>query len=244
MEKLIKIQQGNAPSSYGSLTKTGSSRLIILIHGLGGHYNDQLFIQGSRHFSMHGFDCFRLDLYRGNRSASRLSKTTIRTQATDFSAIVDYFHAAYTELHIVAHSLGCSTVLMSNKLSGATSLTLWEPARQPQDMLQDVCYNSKLHLFEIAGWPGSIVDEQVIEDLATIPPISILLQTINPPILIIGAGRAGYRVARDLYFRSAREPKMFWNIRYADHNFSEERAQNDLFAHTLMWLQGHPWRNN
>ncbi|MGO8677889.1 MAG: alpha/beta hydrolase [Limisphaerales bacterium] len=227
------------------LRTTGSRRLVVLVHGLASNQNEHIFFNAARCLAKNTYDSFRFAFYGeqdkmsagGQNKTRRFRDTTLRMNAADLGAVLKRFQGAYTQIYIVAHSLGCPIVLLSDILPNVRSLVFWEPSRQPQDIFRQSTFCSERHAFVLETRQDILVGTALFDDAMTFPSIPQMLKKINIPLQIICAGKGGHEVGRDLYFKNANCRKEFYVIPYANHSFDENGAEEDLFEHMLTWLR-------
>ena len=237
MDSKVTILSLQGMQVSGTLrTTTGADALVIFVHGFLSHQNEHIFFNGSKHLSLYGYDSFRFDLYDTRGSQRRLEQATMQHRADILTAIIAHYKPHYRQIHLIGHSLGCPQILLSD-VSGVSSLTFWEPSVEPSDLLVGMASS----LGEIVALTTSrytvLVSARLIDEALALPTIKCLLGELRLPVKIIGAGRAGWRIGREVYFRNANSPKEIAIISHAGHNFDEDGAEEALFIETVKWLR-------
>lgn len=213
-----------------------SGRVVLFVHGLSGFKNEHIFFNGSRHFSARGFASLRFDFYDTLPNTRRLSETTLSTWATDLNAVISALSTRFSSVHIVGHSLGCPTILLAN-LARVSSLTFWEPSMHPKQVFGQARALCDGCVVVMPSRVDFVLRPEVQAEAERIPPIEELLKPVRIPLQIITAGEAGVKIGRDQYLPHAVGPKEFHNIARANHTFDQDGAEQELFAHTLDWIQ-------
>lgn len=89
MEKEIKIKTSDGHYLYGRLTGSAQRPLFIVVHGMPGSMDEDLYLEATRWFGKHGYATFRFNLYGGEKDARQLMETTLATHASDIDTIAN-----------------------------------------------------------------------------------------------------------------------------------------------------------
>lgn len=241
MEKEIKIKTNDGKLIYGTLTysKKKSEKLIIFVHGLGGHRNEHIHFNASNFFRKHGFSTFRFDLYSYGKKARAMSDCTIALHGKDLNTVTDFFRKKFKTIDVIGHSLGGLTILAS-QTSKFDAIVFWDPAHTKYEWRHgelDFKYDKKLDKYIINWGTELLMGKQMFKELVHGKDSSQSIKKIHKPIKIISAGKGVLMKTNRDYFKHANFPKEFVEIKNADHNFNTEGTEEKLFKETLNFLK-------
>lgn len=244
MEKSLKIKTKDSHLISGTLntSKKVSDKLVIFVHGLGGHQNEHIFYNAARFFPAKGYDTFRFDLYGPESGRRKFTEATVSLHAFDTNEVVRYFAKKYKKIYLVGHSLGGPTILRANPKANA--IVLWDPSREVKGILEgdDIHYEKCLDQY-VANWEiDIIIGRPMKEESDSFPTIAEMIKDVQIPIKIIIAYQTVRKYGkhgRDLYYKNANEPKALYEVKGADHNFNQEGKEEELFRETLSWFKKH-----
>lgn len=240
MEKQIQIKTKDGFLIYGTLafSKKKSDKLIIIVHGLGGHRNEHIHFNASNFFIKQGFNVFRFDLYSWGKKARAMSNCSIKTHGKDLDTVTEFFGKKFKKLFVIGHSLGGLTILASH-VSKFDAIVFWDPAHTKYEWKKaksDFIYSKKLDKYIINWGTELLMSKEMFEELANGKDSSQSIKKIHKPIKIISAGKGVLQKTNKDYFKHANSPKEFVTIK-ADHNFNMEGTEEKLFNETLKFLK-------
>src|SRR3989344_6063085 len=165
MEKTIKLKTPDGYTLYGTLNtaRRKAKALVVFVHGLTGYQNEHQFYNAARFFPQREFDVFRFDLYSDEKGGRVLTKSTLRTHAADVNTTLQHFRKSYNKIHVVEHSLGGLTILLSDTTL-IDSIVLWDPAHNLHDSLTKSLKFSKPLRTYILRWGVEFLLEKRMRD--------------------------------------------------------------------------------
>jgi pimeloyl-ACP methyl ester carboxylesterase len=242
VEKEIKIRTGDSFAVQGVLTmasKERSKKLLVLVHGLTGFKNEHIFYNGAAFFAKKGFDVFRFDFYSGGRDSRKLSKSTLRSHASDLNRVVRHFDN-YEKIFLVGHSLGGLTVLLAD-LNNVRGIVLWDPSGGLDGKLTGILnycrYIKSIQIYILDWGVETVIGRRMYEEWKHTPSPREIMEGVNVPIEIINAGKGVLKRVGGEYFKWAKKPKRLVVIKNAGHTFDEEGSEKKLFGETFNWIK-------
>jgi pimeloyl-ACP methyl ester carboxylesterase len=239
MEKQLRLKTKDGFIIHGTLTRSPKKArgLVIFVHGLTGHKNEHYFYNGASHFAKHGFDTFRFDLYSWEKGSRRLSRCTTKTHAEDLNRVTAHFLKKYKKLHVVGHSLGTTTIFLSDT-SKFSSIVLWDPSMIDEliGLVDKKIYEPKLKSYVLDWGVDCLIGKAMHEEWRRLPSLFDLVSAITQPIKIIIAEKGVGNKAKK-YFERANKPKSLTVLKGVGHTFDEEGAEEKLLKETLRWIE-------
>lgn len=238
MERPITIQTPDKKSIYGLLRGSVRRPLIVQVHGIAGNLNEALHYNAARYFERHGFSSFRFNLYSWQERARKLHECTFMTHGGDIDTALGYLESRGAKnLFLVGHSYGWPSILHT-KLRNFLAATAWDgsllptnhvdiPKRiqKPQGRLRDEGYLI-------------VVGEQMARDSQRIQSLDLLKKWDKPiSFITVDDDKDGNWNSAKRMHKVARGPKELIVLRGAHHNFTEEGAQEKLYAATVTWFK-------
>jgi esterase/lipase len=237
-ETELKIQTNDGHIIYGTFSglENKSDSLIIFVHGFTGSSQEHIFYNTAQVFPKNGFDVVRFNLYWFEDNSRKLNNTTVTEHVLDFETVINYFKKDYKKIYAIGHSLGAQVVVRSG-YNGFTSVVLWEPSQEVDEMCKSFTYIDKIDTYIEHSNVDIIVGKNFVEDAKLLPKIKDVVSKINHPVMVIGAENAGSEIAENLYFKNINSKKKLHIIKNASHTFEELGTEKELFNETLKWLK-------
>ena len=124
MQQTIEIPTDKGPVE---LTINGSfDRVVLVVHGLGGHVGEWLHQTAARLMPRHGLATARISLY--NEGGRRLGRVSLQRHVEDVNSAIEWLMDRYGELYIAGHSLGGVVSILSEH-EKAVKMALWDLPR-------------------------------------------------------------------------------------------------------------------
>jgi esterase/lipase len=227
-----KILRGTLVRSLKS-----NGKLVIFVHGLFGHQNDHIFFNGAPEFSKKRIDSYRFDLYPGYKGTRSFNTSSASLQASDLESVIEHFSKKYSDITIVAHSMGGYITLLWNATykNSVKRFVLWDPSWEPKHTFGDLPFSKEIDAYVMKGKTDIIIKKSIVEESKKLPDIENLVKKIAVPLFIIGAIKGGKKIAEELYFNNATCPKKFI-VFETDHCFSSKEIEKKLFKETISWI--------
>ena len=237
MEEQINIPLSDGKKVYGVINKTinETDKLVIFVHGFTGHPNEHFLYNAAKFFTNKGLDTFRFSFYSDNTDARKLTETSFSEHIKDLEVVTNYFKDQYTSIYLVGHSLGAEVIIYSSA-DDYQAVVLWEPARDVKDLCLDLEFNKEIDCYIEHSNVDILVGKNFVTDAENLPTITPVIKSFNKPIKIIGAELAGAKIAEELYFNNANNPKEIYIIKNSGHTFDENGAEEELFRETFDWM--------
>lgn len=242
MEKEIKIKTSDGHHIYGRLAGSSSKSLFIVVHGLPGSMDEDLYLEATRWFGKQGYATFRFNLYGGEKDARQLMETTLATHASDIDTIVRYFRTKkFKKICIAGHSYAGPAILLS-KEQGFDSAMLWDPSYGVSFTKKQKGMPSAKYLKEIGGylmpWGVNFVLGEEMVDEADSLKWSVLTKDFLVPLKIIAAGKGALAKGAERYFKTANAPKDLAILKNATHYFNDtDTMREKVFKLSDEWFK-------
>lgn len=224
----------------GILNHSSNDKLVILIHGLKGSSDSRYIFNGSRFLLKNGYSVFRPDLYGPKPKFRKLSESSIHTHASDVNDIIQYFSGKYRDVHIIAASLAGPSVIMAPNHEKIKSLVLWDGSidlgRDRVNISRDVKFNSNINLY-IKGIGIEYLISQDMVDSFEDTANEIMLPRLKVNTAVISGTESVLLPSWKTIYKKYPLIQKFTVISGADHTFSVNNAEQQLFKETLTWLQ-------
>ena len=229
-EKITRIEGKDKNGIYGRIRETGSSKLIIHIHGMTHNMDHMLEVMSADYFADQGFDHCRISLYVRVPDSRNMAESTLSTHVSDLEAVLDHFKKTYSEIYITAHSLGALSVLMLNP-QGVKAVSLWDPAFDVTHFWESgkfLTYMPEYKQYQMDYGAVFVIGEEMVKEIADYPDAKCLelAQSFETPVQMVIPEQsiflASPHTAPENYkeaFAGAFELK---RIAGADHRFAEQ----------------------
>ncbi len=212
MEKEIKIKTSDGHHLYGRFTGSAQRPLFVVVHGMPGSMDEDLYLEATRWFGKHGYATFRFNLYGGEKDARQLMETTLATHASDIDTIVHHFRAKkFKKIFIAGHSYAGPAILLS-KEQGFDSAVLWDPSYGVSFTKKQKGIPSAKYLKEIGGYVmpwgvNFVLGEEMVDEADTIK-WNTLTKDFHIPLKIIAAGKGLLTKGAEQYIKRANAPRI------------------------------------
>ena len=242
MEKEIKIKTPDGHHIYGRLTGSASKPLFIVVHGMPGTMDEDLYLEATRWFAKHGYATFRFNLYGGEEDARQLMETTLETHASDIDTVARYFRTKkFKKLFIAGHSYAGPAILFS-KEQGFDSTVLWDPSYGVSFTKKQKDMPRARYLKEIGGyvmpWGVNFVLGEEMVDEADSLKWGKLTKNFLVPLKIISAGKGPLIKGAKRYFKTANAPKDLTILKNATHYFNDTDGMREkVFKLSDEWFK-------
>lgn len=240
LDRELQISTPDNKTIFGTFTQSEkpSTKLVIFVHGLFGHQNDHIFFNGSHALMKSGVDSYRFDFYSGRKGARTFNDSTASVQAADLAGIVKHFSKKYSDITIVAHSMGAYVALLWNAAhkNSVKRFVLLDPSWEPRRIFSGLHFSKKLNAFILKDRTDTIIQKSIVEEAEKLPDIKELVQKTTVPLLIIAAEKGAKKIAKESYFDNASYLKKFVVLE-TDHNFNDTEAEAKLFKETTSWIK-------
>lgn len=242
MEKKLKIKVSKKNYIYGRLNGTANRPLLIVVHGLSGSMDEDLYLNATRWFSKHGYTTFRFNLYGAEKDTRQLTESTLKTHASDIDAVVRYFRIKkFQNIFLAGHSYGGPSILLSReqKFNGAV---LWDPSYKVSFTKTQKGTPTVKYLKEVKGylmnWGVNFIIGRAMADEANTIRWDDLTKNFHVPLKIISAGKDSLVNGAKHYFKTANNPKNLTIIKNATHYFNDtEDMRRNVFKLTDNWFK-------
>jgi dienelactone hydrolase len=213
-------------------------RVIVIVHGLGGHANEYLHKTASQFFTRHGYDVLRFNLYGDGPGARRLRDCTLSLQAADLRAVIAQKANIYQDIFVTGHSYGGPTVMLAND-KNIRAASLWDPSFD-LPRLWSLLPAKKENGFWLEGHGVEHVLGQAMMDEIPLYDRSRCLEIAAAaffPVQVIHAQDCIYNAPDEVSWHSAGHAE---NERHlvagADHCFENAQTAHEVLAHALNWF--------
>ena len=242
MEKEIKIKTLDGHHIYGKMAGTARQPLFVIVHGLPGSMDEDLYLEATRWFARHGYATFRFNLYGAEKDARQLMDTTLEMHASDIDAVVRYFRIKKSKrIFLVGHSYASPAILLS-KEQDFDAVVLWDPSYRVSFLNKRKGASPVTYLKEIGGyvmpWGVNFVLGERMVDEADALKWNTLTKGFHVPLKIVVAGKGPLIRGAEQYFKTANAPKDLIILKNATHYFNDKDGMREkLFKLSDGWFQ-------
>jgi pimeloyl-ACP methyl ester carboxylesterase len=242
MEKPIKIKLSRNKYLYGKLQGALTRPLFIMIHGLPGSMDEELYHKATDFFYNHGFSTFRLNLYGWQKNARQLMDCTLKTHAADLDTVVQHFRLkGVKRIFVAGHSFGGPTILLS-KGQEFDAAVLWDPSYGISFTKKKYGLPGGKYIREVDGylmkWGANVVIGRAMAEMVDAMPWDSLASRFQVPFKIILAGKGVLVKKARHYFTSARGERGLTVVPRATHYFNDAKGmQEQVFKTSEEWFR-------
>ncbi len=242
MEKEIKIKTTDDHFIYGKMSSTTHQPLFVVVHGLPGSMDEDLYLQATRWFAKHGYATFRFNLYGAEKGARQLMETTLKTQATDIDTIVRYFRKkGFKKIYLAGHSYGGPSILLSSDQSFDRAV-LWDPSYEISFTKKYAGMAPAQYLKEVKGylmrWGINVVIGKEMADEADTLKWNTLSKDFRVPFRIIAAEKGALLIGAKQYGKVTSAMNDLVVLKNATHYFNDtDDMREKLFAASEEWFR-------
>ncbi|MFA7717253.1 MAG: alpha/beta fold hydrolase [Candidatus Absconditabacterales bacterium] len=239
MQKELNIKTKDKKIIYGTVNtpKGESNGLIIFVHGLTDNFDSHMLPNSAKYFTDKGYITYRFNLYGEKKQERKLKEVNLKNHVNDLNIVIKHFEKMKQKIFIVGHSFGGLTILYSN-IKRITGIILRDASIGGKELLDDVHYNSKTHMYNIDRGDGiiHIIGSTMYKDFMINPQKHLeRISKIHVPIKIICAGnglQVGKKYNKVAYYKAANKPKELSIIVGAGHCFDVKGTEEKLFEET------------
>ncbi|RJQ15929.1 alpha/beta hydrolase [Candidatus Woesearchaeota archaeon] len=233
MEKKLKIPIGKK-FIYCTLNyQSPSDKLIILVHGLGGHQNEHIHYNAKNLFIQKGYAVLRFNLYSTEHDARKIEECSISTNSADLAEVIGYFEKKFKAMYLIGHSLGGPVILHCKATAKAKKIMLWDPSLNLKIIQKRYTFNKTMNLWQKVTSGIRFIGKEMHQELGALDTKKQLAK-ISTPLKIILAEKSMW--AKQKHEIAALNIKVKI-IPKADHNFDEEGVEEQLLKETLDFLK-------
>ena len=220
MQQTLEIPTDEGPVE---LTVNGSSdRVVLVVHGLGGHAGEWLHQTAARLMPKKGLATARISLY--NEGERRLDRVSLQRHMKDVNSAIAWLLDNYDELYIAGHSLGGVVSILSEH-EKAVKMALWDPAPFLPD---EVVFDKRIGKY-ITTWSiPVVVSEKLVNEWKQWDAKS-LLNRIKIPAMLIFASDSGIL---DTWKGIVKDPVVV----KGDHTFTGEGEAEEVVQRTIQFF--------
>lgn len=235
-------------SIYGIMTRPDDGKesypVIIMSHGFCGSYNDQKAYADA--FAKAGYACYRFDFYGGNRaskSGGTMAEMSVRTEATDLSAVMDMIQSLdyvdTNQLYLFGASQGgfVSTLVAADRVDEIKGLVLLFPAYA----LQDDCWErhgSIENVPETEKYMNTTLGAIYSLDAMSFDVYDVMGQYTGPVYLLHGDKDTVVNLSYSERANDVFENSELYVVKGADHGF-KGKYLDEASVKVLDWLNAH-----
>jgi len=241
MEKNLKIKVSKKFSAYGKFSGSFNKPLCIIVHGLLGNMDEELYYTAAHWFKKHGFATFRFNLYGHQKDARQLMDCTLKIHGADIDAIVRYFRKkGVQKVFVVGHSFGGPTIFFSRD-QNFNGTVLWDPSYKTSFTQSMPSFPGGTYIKELDGYlmkwgVNVIIGKAMAKETDTLPWKSIA-KNFKVPFKIILAGKGVLKSAKN-YISGAKTNTDLMIIKNATHYFSnQKKIREKIFKESEQWFR-------
>lgn len=211
--------------------------LVILVHGLTGHMEEEHIIAASQAITEVGMACLRVEMYGHGKSDGEFKNHNVMIWVNELLYVISYAKKLdfVTDLFLAGHSQGGLTIMLTAALA-ADKLKAIMPL-SPATVIKESCANGNFfgHRFnweeipeELHFWDNAMVTDNYVR-IGRILPIDEAIAGFNKPVCIIhGTADTSVPVSYGMEADSKYKNSKLVLIKDADHcyvNHLEEMSE-------------------
>ncbi len=244
MQSTISATTLDGKPATAWLHRTGSKKLIVLIHGHNGSGTWSPLITMAKWFEHHGYDCLRWSCMREQTDTNTYIVTTPHEEFQQLTAVIEKIQNNYNSITLVGHSQGGLLAQMLAAQGYGSALVLLMSVFDTQSNARAKLATMHVHVAEDLSEPHAVkmdwgvtfvYTKDFFEDVVTIKPKELLDEWQGPTLFVAGQQDATITVAEvEQGYTWANEPKKLLQVDDA-HRFSDFTAKD--LAHAIVeWL--------
>jgi putative redox protein len=226
--------------------RAGSSRGVVLCHGMESHKSSAKIVAMSRFLSLHGFTALRFDFAGSGASRGSFAEISYSRQADDLRAAVGYLaNLGVTRVGLIGSSMGGSVALLYAGAAGqiapvAGVATIAAPS-DPLEMVRQFAAEGRIKAWETEGFTeyhGRRINRTLLDDMRALDILGAA-QRIRCPVLVIH-GDADRTVPVDQAYRlygALETEKELLILRGADHRLSDPEHMAAAVDAAQNWIR-------
>ncbi len=223
---------------------TGSSRqpLFIVVHGLPGSMDEDLYLNATRWFAKHDYATFRFNLYGAEKDARQLMESTLESHASDIDTIVRYFRTKkFKKIFLAGHSYGGPSILLS-KEQNFDGAVLWDPSYGISFTKKKAGVLPAKYLKEVKGYlmhwgTNFIISEEMADETDTLK-WNMLTKNFRIPLKLVASEKGFLVKGAQQYFKVANNPKDLTILKGATHYFNDtDDMREKVFKLSDAWFK-------
>lgn len=208
------------------------SKLVVFVHGLTGHKNEKHYVDAVSVFNQQGYSTLRFDLYSDNTQARQLVDCTVDMHSEDLNVVLESYRGKYDAIYLVGHSIGSPTIIYA-KHDGIKAMALWDPSFEIYENM-DLYMHREGDKYKLNWGDSHYVSPAFVESLKKVNESQLRCIDIPTVLIFGGAYRNKDRWQPHLQNIEAEHKSVI--IDGADHGFSGEEHEKQLFQATLDWF--------
>jgi alpha/beta superfamily hydrolase len=240
-EQEVFIVATDKKSISGTLVRAEKTegKMVIFVHGLFGDQHNHIFFNGAHALAKKGIDSYRFDFYSNKKNTRSFSQSSSLLQKTDLESVVKYFGKKYSDITIVAHSMGGYISLLWNEKHNkkyVKRFVLLDPSWEPTQIFSDLRFSQKFDFFIMEDRIDTIIKKIYIDESKNLPSIAELAKKMKKPTLIIATEKGAKNIAKESYLANIPCNQKDFIVLNTDHNFNDSKAETEVFNKIILWI--------
>jgi len=231
------LESSDGKKIHGKLSGEPPKSVVVLLHGMPGSMDDDLFESAEAWFVRRGYAVCRYNQYGPDDGSRQLMECDFEVMNADLANIVEYLRRNnFEQVFLVGYSFGGLLTLRAarQKVAGAV---LWDPSYELSLLNMEGVprpkYIDSLDAFALQCGVNYLVSCKLVEQLEDFPWTKAGLD-FSAPLKIVIAGRGLLDGAKEYALPSA-FPRSAVTLEKADHDFGTE-VRDELFTETHEWF--------
>lgn len=228
---------------YGVVNKAiadkPARKLLVLAHGLTGHYSEYIFMMARDFFTARGYDVVRFDFYSSEPKARSLRDCLLQTHIQDLEQVLAHFREGYDSVFVAGHSYGGMTTLVANP--DVNAISLWDSSLYPyrEYWEREARYLPELDCYALYTGINALVGKAMVEESCRydLEKMRNVAEALKPPAQIIAAAEHVKRPGQKQVFDMLPDPKDYTEVKGAHHDFCENDTAQILMNKTWEWFE-------
>lgn len=239
MEDQIRIDIGDDKRVYARFRCASvESPIVAIAHGMTGYMDGRLELNFARRLAGEGYSSIRYNAYDWADDARSLCEMGLREHLDDLQTVLDWSLERNRRVVALGHSFGAMCILLRGaaNLSGAI---LWDPASQRSWAAMNrkaATYDAVRREFVNRDRVGIVYNERLLQEVEN-ADAAAAARAFDAPMLVVSATEWRHlnEAGRECAALAPNAERI--EISGADHNFTDDEYENELFESTIEWLR-------
>ena len=239
-EKNLKIKLSDGHFLYGKFYGSFDKPLFIVLHGLTGNMDEELYSSAVYWFQRRKYSTFRFNFYGFEKNARQLMDCSLKIHSNDLDTVINYFRKKGVKtIFVVGHSFA-GPIIFSSCKQNFNATVLWDPTYKISFTKSSSGFPCGKYVKEINGyimpWGANVIISKTMAEEIDAFPWTTITKHFTAPLKIIIAGKGELKDAKK-YLNALKTKKSCVTIKNATHYFNDSpKMRNNLFEFTNSWF--------
>lgn len=238
MEHEVRIDLGDGKVAIARYREVTGAPIVVISHGMTAHMNGRIETNFARLLESGGYSSLRYNAYDWDEDARNLCDMGLREHIEDMDAAIAWACERSSKVIALGHSFGAMTLVLRGT-SGLIGGIAWDPANQhiwPAANRESATFDAERHQYVHRERVAVIYSERIIEEVEAADIVKAA-EAWDLPLLVVSAHEWPHLLEAGREIASLAPLSQLVEMPHADHNFTSDESENELFATTLSWIQ-------